>query len=767
MSSPTSKTSSQVALALGGSNITQVTDSNSASKKPKSVSFQTKPSEKKSKSKVVLSEPNSKQASMQAKVMVEKSVEESKLTSMSTKSKKHKSKRKNKSGKTSNHKQTSTSAEVKKKVSKPAAKKAAIPTKAAMKEFSKEKVLTVGVKAGKERKLVKKQAEVTDKAEVKKAKKHSKSKRKLNVERKTVDDKSDSKLARKPANAKPDANQASPLESDKSESKHLVEISSKLRRLPRYTSEQIQKELRYKLVQYRLAANPPPDSSIALNLVRDSEAFGFCIIASGRFESSHTWFALCSPKGDILVEDNLDFERVPGVSKLLKDAAIIKVPHKMFKPEVFGECLASALLGSGFSFRDIRSAKLDLWKSQSLCRDFELWKEKDWSKDLLRQLAQDLCSLTWTVLSNRQPFVSADNNVLPHVRLTLLGLKVLGETESPEGPLTSEWGVSILGSLAKEDSYYTHVEDLDLPNDHGDVLKDLASSTSPATNFWKKRDKLPTFRRKGIETSRYSSSQSCRFCAGQPACQPDECLDHEVCKYPLCRDTEEAHAILTCNTLLNLCNWCNRRGHLPEHHLEYTLAVLESYFLLFAKYGLKTSFLFLANDAKLGKFVNSTAWRYGLFPLAPYEFAKQPAMLGLKPPRVPEHSVTKSDGVSKKAEKRKSAATLKREVKQVKWSEAVKPMKAKPISLEFTNSPSSTNLLDEPMDTQSSVGVMIDDVAQAVSVMGLPTESLAHDQLTTEVMDGVEFGSISQKEFSALTSQSISPVVMPPKEIDG
>ena len=62
---------------------------------------------------------------------------------------------------------------------------------------------------------------------------------------------------------------------------------------------------------------------------------------------------------------------------------------------------------------------------------------------------------------------------------------------------------------------------------------------------------------------------------------------------------------------------------------------------------------------------------------------------------------------------------------------------------------------------------MVDDVAQAVSAMGLPTKSLDHDQLIAEAMDGVEFGSISQKEFSALTSQSISPVVMPPKEIDG
>jgi len=369
----------------------------------------------------------------------------------------------------------------------------------------------------------------------------------------------------------------------------------------------------------------------------------------------------------------------------------------------------------------------------------------------------------WAVMLNHKPFVSNGQNVLPHIRLSMLGQKALGEADSPEGPLTSKWGVSILGSLAKDDIYFTHVDDLDVPEGHDDVIKDLAENTPPALDFWKKRDRLPIFRRQGIETSRYSSSQSCRFCAGQPACGPNECLDQEVCKYPLCADKEEAHAILTCNTLLNLCSWCKRRGHLPEHHATYTLTVLESYFLLFAKFGLKTSFIYLANDAKLGRFVNSNAWRYSLFPLAPYEYAKMPVVLGLRPPRVTEHSIYKaSEGVSKQAEKR-SAASLKREAKRAKWVKAVKSVKLKSIDLVFTE-PQMVEILDEPMDTESSARVTVDDVAQAVSSLKLPTKSLACDQPTggVEVMDGVEFGSISQTEFRALVGQGIPQVELPP-----
>jgi hypothetical protein len=192
--------------------------------------------------------------------------------------------------------------------------------------------------------------------------------------------------------------------------------------------------------------------------------------------------------------------------------------------------------------------------------------------------------------------------------------------------------------------------------------------------------------------------------------------------------------------------------------------MLEAYFLLFAQFGLKTSFLYLANDAKLGKFVNSNAWRYSLFPLAPYEYPKMPVILGLRPPRVSENSIAKAgEGESKKAEKRKSISALKREAKQAKWAEAVQLMTPKSCFIEFTNSP---NLLDEPMDTDNtSVGVMVDDVVSGVSVMELPSQPLAPNcSLTSgeESMTGVEFGTVSQELFSSLINVSPSVVQMPP-----
>ena len=729
----TTSSTSVVALAQGS---LVASNSTSTPKEPKSDLIQAKDPKGKGKSKSSKGR-KSKSASMSAKANVEKGVEETKLASMSTKSKRHRRKhKKSKSSNTSNQKQASMSADGKKEALK----------------------------------SVEKPAEVTGKAEVKVAKVaksgRSKSKRKSKIERTTVTNKSNPKLTGKLANAKPDENQASLPVADKLVSRHSADndSSSKFRRLPRYTCEQVQKEWRCKLSIPRIAANAPPGWLNVVDLVRDCERYGFCVVASGRFSSSHAWYAICSPMGDIIVEDNLDFERVPGVSKLLKDPAIIKVPHKQFKSDIFGSHLVGALCGSGFSVMDIRSAKADLWKRSS-GRDFELGSEKDWSDKLMKQLASDLCGMVWATVLTYERFVSGDHNVLPHVRHWLLGQKVLGEAESPKGPINSEWGVSVLGSLAKEDIYYTQLEDLDLPMNHDDVIKAIASVTPPATEYWRKRDRLPTFRRKGIETARYSSSMSCRFCAGQPACQPDACLDQDSCRYPLCVDSEESHAILTCNTLLNLCSWCGRRGHTPDHHATYTLAVLESYFLLFAKFGLKTSYLFLANDAKLGKFVNSNAWRYGLFALAPYEYPKQPVVLGLQPPRVPENSIQAHDGVSKKAEKRKSAAALKREAKQARWAEAVQLMKPEPKFLEFTNSPQTACLLDEPMEASTSVEVTVDDVAEAVSSMGLPSESLARDQQLIggeEAMAGVEFGSVSQKEFLSLINEG-AQVQLPPE----
>ena len=100
--------------------------------------------------------------------------------------------------------------------------------------------------------------------------------------------------------------------------------------------------------------------------------------------------------------------------------------------------------------------------------------------------------------------------------------------------------------------------------------------------------------------------------------------DGLYCEYELCMGVD--HTILTCNMVTAWCQYCERRGHLPVHHLTYELKKLENLYLAAEPFNLKTGLKLLTGGKKYAKQVKEAHWRCGLYASSCLEVPKYAKM---------------------------------------------------------------------------------------------------------------------------------------------
>ena len=96
--------------------------------------------------------------------------------------------------------------------------------------------------------------------------------------------------------------------------------------------------------------------------------------------------------------------------------------------------------------------------------------------------------------------------------------------------------------------------------------------------------------------------------------------DGLYCEYPLCK--AKTHTVLNCNLITAWCQHCERRGHLPYHHLSNDLVYLEDCYLSFECYNLKTGYKLLTAGRHIASKITDKMWRFSLYGHTPKELPK-------------------------------------------------------------------------------------------------------------------------------------------------
>jgi hypothetical protein len=222
-------------------------------------------------------------------------------------------------------------------------------------------------------------------------------------------------------------------------------------------------------------------------------------------------------------------------------------------------------------------------------------------------------------------------NLMPYTR------QIFSQFITLKGTSNTNASIFDVALWLKKDRYFTPISELATPPDFFDKLNSthllpLLLKTRNASFY--NPNKVGPF------------SSGCRKCGNRQ--EEHECplADQEGCVYPPCQGKD--HLVYTCNRLVNFCCLCEHRGHEEEDHLQFDQVTLDSFFLLYSKFNLKTGYVYLAQTPSYFPKVSQIHWRFGLYSSRPSEVPKYPLIVEIPPPKVKEAGVVREKVDTKK-----------------------------------------------------------------------------------------------------------------------
>jgi hypothetical protein len=276
----------------------------------------------------------------------------------------------------------------------------------------------------------------------------------------------------------------------------------------------------------------------------------------------------------------------------------------------------------------------------------ESWEKlhTEWKLSLLQStrltaylLFRQVISLTDTWL------VSAGRNLMPYMRLLFAVLSMAkpvasGAVQKRRMNPTAQW--------IKEDPYYVTQEERSWFFDIVDPAKIITEYQKAAKGLYNQRFKQWNKRRQYDYKCTQCDTQlsTTKEVEEHTNCPLETGIygDGVYCEYPICESP--SHTILTCNLVTAWCQLCERRGHLPYHHLTKDLIYLEEMYLTFEPFNLKTGFKLLTAGRHLRDKITPNHWRFSLYAHLPEELPKMLLMQPQLDVGVPELALTDLEG---------------------------------------------------------------------------------------------------------------------------